>query len=64
MEDLSSREREILELPVSGLPNKQIADRVGVADGTVRWHLRHIYHKLHMRSRTEAALKFRSTQGE
>src|SRR5450759_1771013 len=43
VEDLSPREREILELLASGLPNKQIASRMGVADGTVRWHLRHIY---------------------
>ncbi len=62
MEDLSPREREILELLASGFPNKQIADRLGLTDGTVRWHLRHVYHKLHVRSRTEAALKFRSTK--
>lgn len=62
VEDLSPREREILELLANGLPNKEIADRLGLTDGTVRWHLRHVYHKLHVRSRTEAALKFRSTQ--
>jgi len=62
VEDLSPREREILELLAQGFPNKAIADRVGVSDGTVRWHLRHVYHKLHVRSRTEAALKFRSTR--
>jgi len=64
VEDLSPREREILELLAEGFPNKQIAERVGIADGTVRWHLRHVYHKLHVRSRTEAALKFRSSKGE
>jgi len=62
VEDLSPREREILELLAEGFPNKQIAGRMGVTDGTVRWHLRHIYNKLHVRSRTAAALKFRSTQ--
>ena len=62
VEDLSPRERDILELLAGGLPNKEIASRMGVTDGTVRWHLRHVYHKLHVRSRTEAALKFRSTQ--
>jgi DNA-binding NarL/FixJ family response regulator len=62
MEDLSPREREILELLAAGFPNKQIADRLGLTDGTVRWHLRHVYNKLHVRSRTEAALKFRSTK--
>jgi len=64
VEDLSPREREILELLAEGFPNKQIASRMGVTDGTVRWHLRHVYHKLHVRSRTEAALKFRSANAE
>jgi len=62
VEDLSPREREILELLSQGFPNKEIANRVGLSDGTVRWHLRHVYHKLHVRSRTEAALKFRSAK--
>jgi DNA-binding NarL/FixJ family response regulator len=62
VEDLSPREKEILELLAVGFPNKQIADRMGVTDGTVRWHLRHVYNKLHVRSRTEAALKFRSSK--
>jgi len=64
VEDLTAREREILELLANGFPNKQIADRLGLTDGTVRWHLRHVYNKLHVRSRTEAALKFRSTKQE
>jgi DNA-binding NarL/FixJ family response regulator len=64
VEGLSPREREILELLASGFPNKQIATRVGLTDGTVRWHLRHVYNKLHVRSRTEATLKFLSTKNE
>lgn len=63
VEGLSPREKGILELLAEGFPNKQIADRLGLTDGTVRWHLRHVYHKLHVRSRTEAALKFRATRG-
>ena len=62
VEGLSPREQEILELLAQGFANKEIADRVGVSDGTVRWHLRHVYHKLHVRTRTEAALKFRSVK--
>jgi DNA-binding NarL/FixJ family response regulator len=62
VEELSPREREILELLAGGHPNKTIADRLGLTDGTVRWHLRHVYNKLHVRSRTEAALKFRSAR--
>ena len=64
MEGLSPREREILELLAAGFPNKQIAARVGLTNGTVRWHLRHVYHKLHVRSRTEATLKFLSIKSE
>ena len=64
VEGLSPREREILELLAAGFPNKEIASRVGLTDGTVRWHLRHVYHKLHVRSRTEAALKFLSGKTE
>jgi len=64
VEDLSPREHEILELLAQGFPNKEIAHRVGVSDGTIRWHLRHVYDKLHVRSRTEAALKFWSAKPE
>jgi len=64
VDNLSPREREILELLAAGFPNKQIAARVGLTDGTVRWHLRHVYHKLHVRSRTEATLKFLSAKSE
>ena len=62
VEGLSPREHEILELLAQGFPNKEIAHHVGISDGTVRWHLRHVYDKLHVRSRTEAALKFRSSK--
>ena len=64
VEGLSPREREILELVAAGLPNKQIASRVGLPDGTVRWHLRHVYNKLQVRSRTEAALKYLTAKTE
>lgn len=63
VEDLSAREREILELLASGKSNKEIAQRLSLTDGTVRWHLSHVYDKLHVRSRTEAVLKFQSAKG-
>lgn len=62
LDNLSPREREILEFLTQGLSDKEIADRLGVKHGTVRFHLKHVYEKLHVRSRTEAALKFRATQ--
>jgi DNA-binding NarL/FixJ family response regulator len=59
VEELTPREREVLEFVVHGLANKEIADRLNVTVEAVRWHLKHIYQKLHVHSRTEAALKFR-----
>ncbi len=63
VEDLTEREREVLELVMHGLGNKVIADRLGVTVAAVKWHLQHIYEKLHVHSRTEAALKFKQGQG-
>lgn len=62
VEKLSAREREVLELVAHGFANKEIADRLSVTTEAVRWHLKHIYTKLHVHSRTEAALKYRSPQ--
>jgi len=59
VENLTAREREVLELVVQGLSNKEIADRLCVTVAAVRFHLKHIYQKLHVHSRTEAALKYR-----
>jgi DNA-binding NarL/FixJ family response regulator len=44
-----------------GLANKEIADRLGLSIETVRVHLRRIYDKLHVHSRTEAAMKYRDS---
>lgn len=63
MENLSDREREVLELVMHGLGNKAIAERLGVTVAAVKWHLQHIYEKLHVHSRTEAALKFKQGRG-
>ncbi len=59
VQNLSARERNVLELVAFGLSNKEIAARIHVSIDAVRWHLKHIYSKLHVHSRTEAALKFR-----
>jgi DNA-binding NarL/FixJ family response regulator len=56
--ELSVREREVLNLLSEGLPDKLIADKLCVSASTVRFHLGHIYAKLHVRSRMEAALKY------
>jgi DNA-binding NarL/FixJ family response regulator len=54
---LTDRENEILSFLSKGFANKEIADKMNISVPTVRTHLRHIYEKLHVRSRTEAILK-------
>src|SRR5258707_9620663 len=56
--NLSRREQEVLELLAHGCSNKEIADKLSISIETVTWHLRHIYNKLHVHSRTQAALRF------
>jgi DNA-binding NarL/FixJ family response regulator len=60
VDQLTAREREVLELVVNGMSNKEIADRLNVTLAAVRFHLKHIYQKLHVHSRTEAVLKVRT----
>ena len=57
-EQPSPREREILELLVKGLVLKEVAEQLGIGLETVRTHVHHIYQKLHVRSRTEAVVKY------
>ena len=61
-EQLSPREMEILALVAKGRANKEIGSELNISSGTVRIHLSHIYEKLHVRCRTEAAAKFFSSQ--
>ena len=55
---LTERENEILSLLSQGYANKEIAEKMNITVPTVRTHLRHIYEKLHVRSRTEAIIKY------
>jgi DNA-binding NarL/FixJ family response regulator len=55
--NLTKREEEILGGVVRGLINKEIADELSISVETIRVHLKSIYEKLHVRSRTEAAIK-------
>jgi DNA-binding NarL/FixJ family response regulator len=52
---LSPRELEILRLLSRGDRSKEVAEKLGIGTGTVNTHVRHIYEKLHVRSRAEAA---------
>jgi len=53
---LSRREREVLELVAQGLANKEIAATLFISEATVKVHMRHIFEKLSVRTRTEAAV--------
>ncbi|MCB9077800.1 MAG: helix-turn-helix transcriptional regulator [Anaerolineaceae bacterium] len=52
---LTKRQSEVLVLLANGQPNKEIARNLGIAEHTVEQHLKHIYRKLEVRNRTEAA---------
>jgi DNA-binding NarL/FixJ family response regulator len=62
VEKLTPREQEILALLAKGALYKEISDSLGISLNTVRMHLKHIYEKLHVQSRTEAAMKFASSR--
>ena len=56
---LTEREVEVFECLLSGLSNTQISARTGIALSTTKWHLKNIYSKLNVSSRTEAILTAR-----
>lgn len=58
IEALTERETEILSHLAKGHHDKEIADTLFVSVETIRTHIRNIYKKLHVHSRTEAALKY------
>jgi LuxR family maltose regulon positive regulatory protein len=56
---LNSRERELLQLIASGLTNRQVAERIAISEGTVKWYLHHLYSKLGVNRRTLAVMRAR-----
>jgi DNA-binding NarL/FixJ family response regulator len=58
LEKLTKREQEVLALLAKGYLYKEIAATLAITLDTVRVHAKHIYEKLHVHSRMEAALKF------
>jgi len=58
LEDLSNREREILEQLSKGLMYKEIAAELHISAETVRKHVYHVYEKLHVTNRIEAVNKY------
>jgi DNA-binding NarL/FixJ family response regulator len=55
---LTPREREVWALVAAGLSNHAIAARLRLSENTVKFHLQHLFAKLGVRNRTEAALKY------
>jgi DNA-binding NarL/FixJ family response regulator len=55
---LSTREEQVLILLSRGYANKEIAEELGLSVETVGSHLKHIYEKLHVRSRAEAVARY------
>ena len=62
LDNLTDREGELLALLARGKHYKEIADHLGISTDTVRSHIRRIYRKLQVHSRTEATIKFLGRQ--
>lgn len=56
---LSGRQKQVLDLLLKGMPNKVIAARLDMAEGTAKAHLNAVYRALGVRTRVEAILKAR-----
>lgn len=54
LQGLTSREREVLKLLMAGLTNKEIGNRLGIQEVTVKLHLRGIFRKFNVTNRTQA----------
>lgn len=58
MPGLTPRESQVLHLLAEGLVPKEVSAQLGISYETVREHLKSIYRKLHVKSRTEAVIKY------
>ncbi|MBC2607288.1 response regulator [Pelagicoccus albus] len=56
-DQLTERERDVLEALTKGRSNKEIASRLSISEETVKSHLKTLFSKLHVRDRTEAAIE-------
>ncbi|MBL8076811.1 MAG: LysM peptidoglycan-binding domain-containing protein [Anaerolineales bacterium] len=59
----SEREKDVIELLLQGKSNKQIALALGISASTVEYHLKNVYKKLHVGSRTEAVIRLGKSIG-
>jgi len=56
-DSLSERDAEVLSFMTHGLSEKEIADKMHVSVNTIKSHRKHVYQKLHVRSRSEIMLR-------
>ena len=56
MLDLTDRELQVLHMIAEGLSNKMIGNKLGIAESTVKVHVKHILGKIGLRTRVEAAV--------
>ncbi len=56
---VTRRQAEILALIETGMSDKEVAQRLGVSHGTIRTHLKRLFRKHQLHSRTEAVLAWR-----
>lgn len=56
---IADREKEILTMVAGGLRNREIGERLGLTEGTVKWYLQQIFDKIGVRRRSQAALRAR-----
>jgi len=56
LSELTDRELQILTLIVKGLSNRQIGEKLGITEPTVKWHVNIILSRMHVSDRTQAAV--------
>lgn len=59
----TERETKIIQLMIEGLSNLEIAERMHISEGTVKWHSNKIFKKLGVKNRTQAVLRISELQG-
>jgi LuxR family maltose regulon positive regulatory protein len=59
IEPLTARELDVLELIANGLSNKEIAEKLVITLGTVKWYNNQIFNKLNVKNRTQAVTRAR-----
>lgn len=64
LSELTERERQILELVAGGLANREIGERLHLAEKTIKHYMTNVLQKLHVRSRVQAALLAQKQRSE